>query len=261
MRSLNKNINLYSTLLILELFILISTIFFTSKLLTLESYIIISINFVIIAISFYTKPQIGKLSGILAIVAYSGLLLYMFFAGNLDFSFGRLIWLLSFPTIGITSGKLKVNIRQIDKSCSRLDYQNQTISKIDQITGLYNKQKFYEDLLHQTKKPDCNYIILFIQLLHYGKLVSICNDKVDKLIKSVANIMPTEKKYRISEDTIAVLFQDLNVKTAKKMQQILYERLGKLTLNVDNKFIPVKFIITIEPLEYDTEKNLGGQVL
>lgn len=267
MENLNKKINLYFMLLILELFILISIIFFSFKALTLKNYILLSIDFLIVAISFYTKPYMGLVSSFAAIILYGGFLLYSFFIDSTHFNFSsQLVWILSFPIIGITSAKLKKNIVQLDKSYTHLSYKVQNITKTDSTTGLYNKQKFYEDILQQSKKITSNHhtAILLTQLINYNKLASLYGNQVDKLIKSVAFIIPTDNKYRISKDTLAVLLPNSDIKTAEKIRQKLYDRLKKLTLNVNEKAVKVKFDIKIELLKYDTENTmstLGGQAL
>ncbi|NLZ52122.1 MAG: hypothetical protein GX892_03060 [Thermoanaerobacteraceae bacterium] len=101
MKSLGKKRDLLFMLLVLQMFLLCSMFFLDSNQATVKNYSMFCISFLLIMLSFYTKPAIGLSVAFFADLLYFGFIL---FYSKENFSFLKNgIWIAAFPMVAFTS--------------------------------------------------------------------------------------------------------------------------------------------------------------
>jgi len=247
MKSPGKKRDLLFMLLILQMFLLCSIFFLGSNQVTAKNYSMFCISFLLIMLSFYTKPAIGLSVAFFADFLY---LVFAFFYSQQTFSFLKNgIWIAAFPMVALTSG-------QLGQTTLELNLINHNM--IDSLTGFKNKQKFYDDLLGASKCCG-NTAVIFITLSHYNELIALFGrQKTDKAILVASNIInksfrATDKKYRLEEDTLAVIFNVSDKKDILIIQAKINDSLNKVFPFSDNQ-IAIRFAVKIDIVEHDLEE-------
>jgi len=247
MKSLGKKRDLLFMLLVLEMFLLCSIFFFGSNQVTAKNYSMFCISFLIIMFSFYTKPTIGLSVAFFADFLY---LVFIFYYSKENFSFLKNgIWIAAFPIIALTSG-------QLGQTTLEINLINHNM--IDSLTGFKNKQKFYEDLLEASKHGG-NTAVIFIRMSQYTELLTLFGrEKTDKAILKASNIInkslpATNKKYRLEEDTLAVILNISDMKNILITQAKINDSLNKVFPFSDNQRA-IRFAVKIDIVEHDLEE-------
>jgi len=247
MTRLGKKRNLLFMLLVLQMFLLCSVFFLSPDLATAKYYAMFCTSFLLIMLSFYVKSSIGLSMAFLADLLY---LAPLFIYSRENFSLLKDgIWLAAFPLIAFTSG-------QLGQTTLELDLVNQNI--VDGLTGFKNKQKFYDDLLDASSLRGKTAVAI-ISLVNYKDVLALLGkEKTDRAIIIASKIINklfsnTNKKYRLEDDTLAVIFNASDEKDILIAQAKLNEALSKVfdSSNIQAAF---KFAVKIDTVEHDLEE-------
>ncbi|HHY42109.1 MAG TPA: GGDEF domain-containing protein [Thermoanaerobacterales bacterium] len=249
MKKLGKKRDLLFMLLVLQMFILCSMFFLGSKEATVKTYSMFCISFLLIMLSFYVKPAIGLSVAFFADFLY---LVFVLFYSKENFTLlENGIWITAFPIIAFTSG-------QLGQTTLELDLVNQNM--IDSLTGFKNKQKFYEDLLEISTQSSKTAVVI-ISLVHYKEVLALLGrQKTDRAILVASNILnnlfpTTNKKYRLEEDTLAVILNISDKKEILITQAKINNSLNKVFPASFNNQIAIKFVVKIDVVEHDLEES------
>lgn len=266
MENTNKQVKIYFILLVLELFVLISIFFLNPDMINQKSYILLCISFLLALIAFSTKLVIGLFVSLFLVFAYGSVILYKaLFEGFFQFTFtSDYFWLLFFPIVAFTSGKLGDYIYESSITIHNLKQKIKTLVRIDDLTGLNNKQKFYEDLydeMQRAKRHDFNLVVMMVKIMYFSELVSIYGDgKTDDVIclmvKNIEEFLRTEdKKYRLERDIFAFILPNTDKKGAEVIKNRLRKSLDHITLTTGQKQEKLNFNFKIGILAYDKKSD------
>jgi len=243
MKKLGKKRDLLFMLLVLQMFLLCSMFFLGSNKSTVRNYLMFCISFVLIMISFYVRPAIGLSVAFIADLVY---LVFIFAVSKENFSFFENgIWVAAFPMIALTSAQLGQITSEQD-----LIKPNMT----DSLTGFKNKQKFYEDLL-DVSTNNSNTAVAIISLTQYEDiLASLGRQKTERIILLASNIInklfpTTGKKYRLEDNTLAVIFNVSDKRDILITQAKLDNSLNKVFADSSSNQNPIRFSIKIDIVE------------
>lgn len=243
MNSLGKKRDLLFMLLVLQMFLLCSLFFFGSKQGTVKDYSMFCVAFLLIMLSFYSKPAIGLSVALFADLIYFG---FIFFYSKENFCLiNNGIWFAAFPIIALTSSHFGQAILEFN-----LINQNM----LDSLTGFKNKQKFYEDLL-EVSKYSTNTAVALVNLVRYKEILALLGrQKTDRVILLAANILnklfpATNKKYRLDEDTLAVVFSVSDKKDILITQAKINNSLNKAFPSSSDSQIAIRFAVKIDFVE------------
>ena len=130
---------------------------------------------------------------------------------------------------------------------------------IDSLTGFKNKQKFYEDLL-EVSTFGVNTAVIFVSLPHYKELLALFGrQKTDRAILIASNIMnklfpATNKKYRLEENTLAVIFNVSDKNDILITQAKINDSLNNVFPSLSDNQMAIRFAVKMDIVEHDLEK-------
>lgn len=262
MKNSNNKAKIYFLLLAMEFFILISLFFLNPNMINQKSYTLLCLSFLLAIVAFSTKLVIGLFASLFLVFAYGSLILYKaIFEGNFRVTFTQdYFWLLVFPIIAYTAGHLGDSIRESSRTIWDLKQQVKTLVRVDDLTGLNNKQKFYEDLydeMRRAKRHDFDLTLMMVKVMYFKELVSIygwgkTDDVICLMVKNIEQVLRVEdKKYRLESDTFAFILPNTDINGAEVIKNRLRKSLDQITLTTGQKQEKLNFNFKIGILSYD----------
>lgn len=266
MNNSSKKTKAFFMLLILEFFILISLFFLKPDMIGQKNYILLSATFFLALWSFSTDLVMGLFAALLLVLAYGSYILYRaIFAGVFNFAFlTDYFWLLVFPIIAYTSGQAGQGISALHRMIQELKRNIQALVRVDDLTGLGNKQKFYEDLyqeMRRAKRHGFDLSVMAVKIMFFKELIDIygkgkTDDIVTLMVKNIEQSLRAEdKKYRLEDDTFAFILPNTNKKGAEVIKNRIRTNLSTVTINSEKKEEKLNFNYKIGILEYDRETD------
>lgn len=227
-----------------------------------KNYILLCLSFLLGIVAFSTKLVIGLFSSLFLVFAYGSLILYKaIFEANFRFTLVQdSFWLLVFPLIAYTAGYLGDSLRESSRTIQDLRQQVKTLVRIDDLTGLSNKPKFYEDLydeMRRAKRHDFDLTLMMVKIMFYNELLSIYGknktyDVICLMVKNIEQVLRIEdKKYRLESDTFAFILPNTDKKGAEIIKNRLRKSLNQITLMSGQKQEKLNFNFKIGILSYD----------
>lgn len=162
------------------------------------------------------------------------------------------MWLVALPIIAFTSGHL-----------GKIVFQSRS-KKTNNLTGLNNKQGFFEDLLKEAKgaiKRKLDIAIIMIKLANYKELSRIYGEsKIESAILMAENVLEEtmrseDKNYRLEKDVLAIILPYSDYKVVEMIKLRLLVGLSKISITVGKERRTLKFEVEVEILDYDQEDN------
>ncbi len=262
MENSNKKIKIYLILLLLEFFILISLFFLNPDMVNQKNYILFCLSFLLAIGALSIKLVTVIFASLFIVFVYGSFILYKaIFEGNFNFTFTHdYFWLLVFPIIAYTSGHLGDSINNASKTVQDLKQKVKTLVKVDDLTGLNNKQKFYEDLydeMRRAKRHDFDLAVMMVKVMFYNELISIygtskTNDVIRIMVKNIEETLRVEdKKYRLERDTFIFILPNTDINGAEVIKNRLRKNLDQITLTTGQKQEKLNFNFKIGILPYD----------
>ncbi|NLG86867.1 MAG: diguanylate cyclase [Firmicutes bacterium] len=266
MDNLNKKTKGYFILSIMELFILMSLFFLSPALVTPKNYVLLCLTFFLGILAFSTQLVVGLLASLFLVFIYGSLILYKaIFGGNLEFSLAKdYFWLLVFPVVAYTFGRLGVLANEFSDIITDLRQEVKNLVRVDSLTGFNNKQKFYEDLydeMRRAKRHDFDLAVAMVKVMYFSELVAMYGrDKADDIIRlMVKNIQQAlryeDKKYRLEADTVAFILPNTNKEGAEVVKERLRKSLDHITLFDGEKQERLNFNFKMGILSYDKKSD------
>lgn len=266
MENLNKKIQFYFILLILEFFILTSLFILNSDMINPKNYILLCISFLLAVGAFSTKLILGLFASLFLVFAYGSFILYKaIFEGYFRFTFASdYFWLLVFPIIAYTSGQLGGLLYETSTTIRDLNQKTKKLIRVDSLTGLNNKQKFYEDLydeMRRAKRHDFDLTTMMVKIMYYNELITIygkskTDDVVRLMVKNIEEILRVEdKKYHLESDTFTFILPNTDEKGAEIIKNRLRKNLDQITLTTDQRHEKLNFNFKIGILPYDKKTD------
>lgn len=253
-------------LLILEFFILISLFFLKSDMIGQKNYILLSATFFLALWSFSTDLVMALFGALFLVLAYGSYILYQaIFAGVFNFTFlNDYFWLLIFPIVAYTSSQVGEGINNSNKSIQELRKNIQALVRVDNLTGLGNKQKFYEDLyeeMRRARRHGFDLSMMIVKIMFFKELMDIygknkTNEVIMLMVKSIEETLRAEdKKYRLEDDTFAFILPNTNKNGGEVIKSRIRTNLSAITLNSGKKEEKLNFNVKIGILEYDQKTS------
>ncbi|AEE92618.1 Diguanylate cyclase [Tepidanaerobacter acetatoxydans Re1] len=262
MNGKSKKIKIYFVLLILEFFVLISMFFLNPDMISHKNYILLSSGFFLALWSFSTNLVMGLFAALFLVFAYGSYILYeAIFGGIFSFTFLKdYFWLMVFPVIAYTSSRLGECVNKSFKVVKELKKNVQILVRVDNLTGLGNKQKFYEDLceeIRRAKRHGFTLSFMIVRIMFFKELTDIygkskTDDVVSLMVKNIEDTLRTEdKKYRLEDDTFAFILPNTDKKGAEVIKSRIRTNLSSITLNSGKKEEKLNFNFKIGIMPYD----------
>ena len=257
-KSLNK-INMIFILLLLLIYAFVTYLFIDSNI-EFVHFVIISISFAIMIIAYNTNVLTGL---VISAVSVFGLGTYLFYADYLNGvndSRYTFFWILVFPASAILAGYFGNYISQISK---RVEYLEEELVKLiskDEITGFDNIREFYNELesrMSSSKRHKNDLSLMLIEIGHYSDMISMYGKKkMDEYIKLLSQLITNtvrieDKKYRLYEDTFAVVMQHTDLEGSQGLEKRLEESFNTLNLHESEVSKSLLFGIRIASVQYN----------
>ncbi|QEK12784.1 diguanylate cyclase [Crassaminicella thermophila] len=257
MRNLNRKVDIFFLALIIEIFVL-TTIFVTYEKINMQNYFMFEVSFLLLVISFYTNVVIGLLMSLFAIFIYGNYVLYEYIKGVItNFNY---LWLVIFPILSVTAGKLGDYINQLEKNQKKLEEEIIDLVRIDEVTNLNNKKSFYIDLeeeMSRARRHNFHLTIMILKIQYFDELLSIYGrKKVNKILKDIAKKIELvtrveDKRYCIGKDSFGIIMPNTKFEGAEIVKIRLIDELRNISLKYENKEEILTFHFKVGIVEYD----------
>lgn len=259
MKRLNSYLDIYFSLLITLIFIIITYIFLTTSELEFNQYLLLGLNFLIIVIAYFTNVIVGLISSAFLVFALGSYILYHKFLNSLVSS-DNYFWIIVFPLSSFIVGKFGDYISELQENYNRLQNQINNLVTIDEVTGLNNMKEFKKDLeeeMSRAKRHEFGLVLMIIEIQYFEELLNIYGrKKTNKIVKIMASLIEKvtrneDKRYKIDEQTFAIIMPNTKAEGARIVISRLKKKLENILINNENNEEKLKFDIKFGFLEYN----------
>lgn len=246
MKNSSKNIDTYFLLLFIEIFFILSIMFFLHIEPSYIDFYMLSLSALLMIIAYFKGTIWGILGSALVIFIYASYLVYINIFSIQEISLISYVWIIYIPIVTITSSKISENINEVQKKYSILKKEYDELVTIDKGTGLNNMKSFYIDLnreISRSKRHKSDLTLMIINIPYYEDLKLILGKEKIKSIKSfiikgISDLSRNEDaRYILNENTFAILMPETNESGAEvvksRIKNMIEDISKKNSLNID----------------------------
>ena len=246
MKNSSKNIDTYFLLLFIEIFFILSIMFFLHIEPSYIDFYMLSLSALLMIIAYFKGTIWGILGSALVIFIYASYLVYINTFSTQEVSLVSYIWIVYTPIVTIISGKINENISTIQKKYALLEKEYKELVTIDKTTGLNNTKSFYNDLnreISRSKRYNFDLTLMLINIPYYKDLKLVSGkEKIESIkssiIKGIADLIRHEDtKYVLDENTFAILMPQTNEHGAEivksRIKNMIEDISKKNSLNIE----------------------------
>ncbi|UCE27484.1 MAG: diguanylate cyclase [Candidatus Coatesbacteria bacterium] len=171
------------------------------------------------------------------------------------FSYYQLIWLILYPAVGVITGFVKRVISGAESHLSELIADRDALVEHDEVTGFYNRKRFFLDLRDETargKRFGNEVTLVLIRPSFSRELGAVITEEVkETLLKRVSGVIlentrVTDRKARYDDDIIALI-----IPQPPETLPILIRRLGEC-------MVPIEYIA--DETRYSADVRLAASM-
>ncbi len=246
MKNSSKHIDTYFVLLFIEIFFILSIMFFLHMEPSYIDFYMLSLSALLMIISYFKGTIWGVLGSTLVIFIYASYLMYVNIFDTQEISLISYIWIVYIPIVTITSSKIGENINEVQKKYSLLKKEYDELVTIDKGTGLNNIKSFYSDLnreISRARRHKSDLTLMIINIPYYEDLKLVLGKEKIKSIKSfiikgISDLSRNEDaRYILNENTFAILMPETNESGAEvvksRIKNMIESVSEKNSLNID----------------------------
>jgi len=254
-------INMFFVLLLLTIYSFVTYLFIGTNIEFIH-FIIISFSFAIIITAYSTNIITGLVISAISVFALGT---YLFYADYLVDSEGSryvYFWILVFPVSALLAGYFGGGISKLSEKVVFLEDELTKLITKDELTGFDNIRGFYSDLdekMSSSKRHRYPLSLMLIEIGHYSDMCSVygkakVNDYTRLLSQLISNATRLEdKRYRIYEDTFAVVMQHTDQEGAEKLKKRINDTFNALNIQDPKTGHTIKFGIRTVCIQYDAK--------
>jgi len=187
----------------------------------------------------------GLVFSMLAVVIYSGLIVYQSLIGEVIALPLNYIWIAAFPMVAVMAGYAGEMIRRENddlRECMKI--KNALITK-DEDTGFGNAREFYEDLktkMSSSRRHGISMTLAIVEIQYFDELMSIYGkDSYPKIFDMMSAIFIKNTRiedtiYRISEKTFAIIMPHTAIEGADIVKMRIKDSLVSINAFQDKKY-------------------------
>ena len=211
-------------------------------------------------IAYNTNIIIGLVVSAISVFGLGTYLFYADYLNEVNDSRYTFFWILVFPASAILAGYFGKNISQISERVAYLEEELVKLISKDEITGFDNIREFYNELegrMSSSKRHKHDLTLMLIEIGHYNDMISMYGKKkMDEYIKLFSQLISStvrleDKKYKLYEDTFAVVMQYTDLEGSQKLEKRLEETFDTLNLNESEVSKSLVFGIRIASVQYN----------
>jgi diguanylate cyclase (GGDEF)-like protein len=259
-KELNR-INMFFILLLLMIYAFVTYLFIDTNIEFIH-FIIISLSFAIIVTAYSTNVITGLVISAISVFALGTYLFYADYLVKSDGSRYVFFWILAFPLSALLAGYFGGGISKLSDKVEFLEDELTKLITKDELTGFDNIREFYTELdekMSSSKRHRYALSLMLIEIGHYSDMYAIYGKiKLDDYTKLLSQLISNavrleDKRYRIYEDTFAIVMQHTDHEGAEKLKKRINDTFEALNIHDPKTGYAIKFGIKIVCVQYDAK--------
>ncbi|QBD84489.1 GGDEF domain-containing protein [Clostridium tetani] len=255
-----KKLDAYILLFLLDLFCILSFLFFNIDKNTIIDFIMLSVLFLILFISYFKRTVWSIISSAISIFGLGSYTLYNNLVYGIEVIINTYMWMGAIPITAVLLAKIGEYINILEDTNINLQQECENLVTIDKTTGLGNIKSFYMDLdkeISKSKRYEKPLSLMMIKLEFYDEIKALIGEiKMKELLKEIGKIITsfTRKEdisCKLGQDTLAILMPETDKNGAEVVKARIKETLKEINLNKNKENNHINLDIKIGILQYD----------
>ncbi|CDI48889.1 GGDEF domain-containing protein [Clostridium tetani] len=255
-----KKLDAYILLFLLDLFCILSFLFFNMDKNTIIDFIMLSVLFLILFISYFKRIVWSIISSAISIFGLGSYTLYNNLVYGREVIINTYMWMGAIPITAVLLAKIGEYINILEDTNINLQQEYENLVTIDKTTGLGNIKSFYMDLdkeISKSKRYEKPLSLMMIKLEFYDEIKALIGEiKMKELLKEIGKIITsfTRKEdisCKLGQDTLAILMPETDKNGAEVVKTRIKETLKEINLNKNKENNHINLDIKIGVLQYD----------
>ncbi|WP_027623061.1 GGDEF domain-containing protein [Clostridium lundense] len=259
-----RNIDIYFITLILDLFSILSFLYFNFHNSNILDLIMLGILFTLIITSYFMGIVFALISSSIVIFMYCSFILYRNVILSQTVIWSNYLWIIAIPLSSFISGRLSENINLLQNINKNLQKEYRELITIDQTTGLNNIKVFYRDInkeISRSQRYKNDLSLMIIKFEYYDELKRILGDKkLKEILKRITKCINSstrheDERYILSKDTLGVLMANTDIKGAEVVKERIKHEIENLNLHISEIGKNIHIDIKIGIVQYEDGIN------
>ena len=260
MNKLSKYIDIYFLLLMIEIFMIITVVILKIKDITFLDYFLIAVIFFTTIIAYINGIVVGLLTSAFMVFVYGSYMIYQSMFKSVTTGYEKYIWMILLPISAFLSGKLSLNIIELQQRNKKLEDEIKNLVTIDDVTGLNNTKGFYLDLnkeISKAKRRKFDLTIMIIKIQYFEQIKSMLGEgKLNIVMKKIGDSIEKatrneDERYKIREEIFAIVMPNTNAKGGELVRDRIKKDIENITFEYAGREEVYKLDIKFGVLEYN----------